>query len=375
MKHDPKIAIVVDWLTEGFGGGERVIKTVHEMYPNAPIYTSQYRSVATAWLGKADVRTGWLNHLPAGLRRFVPFLRQWYFARLNLSEYDVVISITGAEAKAVKTRPDAVHISYMHAPTQYYWTLYEQYIKSPGFGVLNPLVRFGLKLLVAPLRRADYKAAQQPDVVVTISSYMQREIQKHYGRDSLIIAPNVDVATVQRALSGAEPPQRSGFVVSGRQVSWKRMDVAIAAARLTGDELLVIGDGPEHERLVRLARGVGNITFLPSYQGVQEVAGHLAASKAFLFPSLEPFGIVAVEALAAGTPVVALRAGGALDFVQDGTNGVFFDEQTPESLAAAMKKCSELTFDAAKVAQSAERFSDERFRVQLGKVVTESVVQ
>ena len=132
MKKVRNVALVVDWLTEGFGGGERVIKAVHELFPDAPIYTSQYRPRKTAWLGNADVRVGWLNVLPAWSRRLTPFLRQWYFSRLDLNDYNLVISITGAEAKAVKTRDDVLHVSYMHAPTQYYWTLYDDYMANPG---------------------------------------------------------------------------------------------------------------------------------------------------------------------------------------------------------------------------------------------------
>ena len=190
-----KTALVCDWLTD-VGGAERVILAVHEMYPEAPIYTSQFRPKTAAWFRDADVRTGWMNWLPAGLKRFVPFLRQWYFNNLDLSDYDVVISITGAEAKGVKTGENTLHISYMHAPTQYYWTLYDQYIENPGFGWLNPIVRVALKLLVGPLRKNDYRAAQRPDVVVANSRYIQQEIQKFYDRKSTVIWPNVDVKSI-----------------------------------------------------------------------------------------------------------------------------------------------------------------------------------
>lgn len=365
-----KVALVVDWLTEGFGGGERVIKAVHDMYPEAPIYTSQYRPERTAWLGAADVRTGWLNRFPVSLRRFIPFLRQLYFSHLNLSEYNLVISITGAEAKAVKTGEKTLHVSYMHAPTQYYWTLYDDYMNNPGFGVLNPLARFALKVLIGPLRRSDYAAAQRPDVIVTISSYMQAEIQKYYQRESTIIWPNVDTAGIQQLVSpGTE--QRTGYVMFGRQVVWKRFDLAVKAVQKTGDTLTIIGDGPEHERLKKLAAGSANIVFAPRYEKFDEIIDVVRSSKAFVFPSLEPFGIAPVEALAVGTPVIALRKGGSLDFVRDGENGVFFEEQTVDSLADALRRCSEMNFDEQLVMSSAEKFSTAVFNERLQRLIEE----
>lgn len=369
-----KVALVCDWLT-GVGGAEKVILAVHEMYPEAPIYTSQYRPRKIDWFSSADVRTGWLNIFPASLKRFISFLRQWYFSRLDLSEYDIVISITGAEAKAVKTGENTVHISYMHAPTQYYWTLYDQYIDNPGFGFLNPLARLGLKLLVGPLRRADYQAAQRPDVIVANSSYIQDEIKKHYGRGGQIIWPNVDVVKIatlaERARASVKSP--GGFIIYGRQVSWKRMDIAIRAAMETKNNLLVIGDGPENANLRKIAADSPYITFLPRYNGIEEIVEKIVGSRAYIFPSIEPFGIAPVESLAAGTPVIGLRKGGALDMIDDGVNGLFFDEQTVESLAEAMNKFTTLEFDVDMVKKSAEKFSEENFKEQLAKLVEDSV--
>lgn len=369
MKEPLKVALVCDWLT-GVGGAERVIRAVHEVYPDAPIHTSQYRPKRIDWFDDAEVRTGWLNAVPAGLKRFIPFLRQWYFSRLDLSEYDLVVSITGAEAKAVKTRSDALHVSYMHAPTQYYWTLYDQYIENPGFGMLNPLARLGLKLLVGPLRKADYKSAQGPDVIVANSTYIQDEIKKFYGRDSTVIWPNVDVDGI-KALKNKKTT-REGFIIYGRQVSWKRMDIAIDAAIKTKENLTVIGSGPEHDQLVRRAAGAKNITFLPKYNGISEIVQYIRASKAYIFPSLEPFGIAAVESLAAGTPVIALHKGGALDIVNK-DNGVFFEEQTVESLCAAIKEFNSRVFTESKVTQSAEKFSEAQFRQQLQTLINKHV--
>ena len=363
-----KIALVCDWLT-GVGGAEKVILAVHKMYPDAPIYTSQYRPKTIDWFKSADVRTGWLNYVPAGLKRFIPFLRQFYFSRLDLSDYDVVISITGAEAKAVKTGPNTLHVSYMHAPIQYYWTLYDQYIENPGFGVLNPIARWGLKLLVGPLRKADYKSAQGPDVVVSNSTYIQEEIKKYYDRDSLVVWPNVDTESIAKLAKKSKQTEKSQFIIYGRQVSWKRMEIAIQAAIMTKNNLLVIGDGPEHNSLVTLADDSKYITFLPRYNGIGEIVEHITASRAYIFPSIEPFGIAPVESLAAGTPVIGLRKGGALDIIEPGVNGLFFDEQTPGSLAKAMEKFAKLKFDSQAVMASADKFSEAQFAKKMHKII------
>ena len=369
-----KTALVCDWLTD-VGGAERVILAAHEMYPEAPIYTSQFRPKTAAWFRDADVRTGWMNWLPAGLKRFVPFLRQWYFNNLDLSDYDVVISITGAEAKGVKTGENTLHVSYMHAPTQYYWTLYDQYIENPGFGWLNPIVRVALKLLVGPLRKNDYRAAQRPDVVVANSRYIQQEIQKFYDRKSTVIWPNVDVKSIgeiiqQKKLSNQK---RQGYIIYGRQVSWKRMDIAVEAAMRSKKHLLVVGYGPENDNLRRLADGSDYVQFLPRYEGIGEIVERAAGCRAFLFPSIEPFGIAPVESLAAGTPVIGMAKGGALDIVEDGVNGVLFEEQTAESLVEAIERFEKMEFSEEIVRKSAEKFSDEAFKYQLDKLIREQL--
>lgn len=374
MKNNQKVALAVDWLTEGFGGGERVIKAVHELFPDAPIYTSQYRPQKTTWLEKADVRTGWLNGLPTSLRRFVPFLRQWYFSRLDLSDYDVVISITGAEAKGVKTGRDTLNISYMHAPTQYYWGLYDDYIKDPGFGLFNPLARFILKMFLGPLRRADYRAGQRPDVIISNSSYIQKEIKKYYKRDSVVIWPNVNVEKIQK-IKTDKNIEREGFIIFGRQATWKRMDLSIAAAIETNEKLKVIGAGPEHDRLVKLAANNPNIKFLPSYSDIKQVMLDIRSSKAFLFTSIEPFGIAPVEALATGTPLIALKKGGALDFVHEGKNGVFFEKQTVDSLVGAIKKFNTLSFNEEVVANSAKAFSEAEFKAKMQDLIVQKLAE
>lgn len=362
---DLKVAIVCDWLTN-VGGAERVVKSFHDMFPNAPIYTSQYDPMGIDWFRSADVRTGWLNKLPKTLRKFFPLLRGLYFSRLDLSQYDLVISSTGAEAKAVKTGPKTLHVSYMHAPTQYYWSLYDQYLERPGFGWLDPFVRVVLQLFVRPLRKTDKRYAARPDYIVSNSHYVQAEIKKYYGRDSVVVFPPVTV----EQFSEASSQKRSGFVVSSRQVPWKRLDLAVVACREQGEKLVVVGDGSEHEKLVELAADNPSVSFLPT-QDTASLAKIIGQSEGYIFPSLEPFGIAPVEALAAGTPVIAYGKGGALDYIKDGENGLLFEEQTVSSLVAALKKFRRTSFNEDVVKQSSASFSESVFRDTFIKTVTE----
>ncbi len=382
--HSPKIALVCDWLTTP-GGAEKVLLELHHMYPDAPIYTSQYSKKGISWFDDATVKTGWLQIFPRGLRKFLGPLRQLYFSHLDLSAYDIVISVTGAEAKSIKTKTShssSYHLCYCHVPTQYYWQMYDKYVVDPGFGILNPLVRACFKLLVKPLRQADYRAAQRPDQFVTISTYAQQQIKQYYHRDSVIVSPNVDVAKFrpqdfeatdfhQESPSDALFTPGNYYIISCRQVTWKRVDLAIAACQELKVPLLVVGDGSEHQHLLKLAAGSPYIKFLP-WTPSDQLAVYLRHAKAYLFPSLEPFGIAAVEALAAGCPAIAYTEGGSRDIVQPQLNGLLFDEQTPASLAQAIREFQNLHFDRIAVSRSADRFDTQHFRQGIERLVAQA---
>lgn len=359
----PRVAIVCDWLT-GIGGAERVVLELHRMFPRAPIYTSQYDPDAIDWFKDADVRTGWLQHLSPKVKKFLVPFRALYFSRLDLSDYDLIISSSGAEAKGVKTPRGTKHIAYIHAPTHYYWSRYDSYMKEPGFGVFNPLARLGLKLLAGPMRRWDHKAAQRPDYLLANSTHTQQQIKQYYGRDSEVIHPPVDVSRFK----GPMPAQRKGFVTAGRQTPYKRIDLAVKACTTISAPLAVIGTGPEHERLRRIAgRGV---TFL-SHVRDDHMKDDFKSAQAFIFPGVDDFGIVAVEAMAAGLPVIAYRAGGALDYVLPGKSGLFFDEQTPTSLAKVLSDFDPSQFNSNMIAKFAERFSAQNFHRKLKQFLEE----
>ena len=363
-----KVVIVADWLTT-YGGAEKVVKTVSDILPDAPIYTSQYSEMQIDWFRGRDVRTGWVNIFPASLRKILSIPRAIYFSRLDLSDYDIIISITTAESKGVKTNENQLHISYLQGPpTQYFWGMYDKYVENPGFGVLNPIVRFFFKLLAKPMRKIDYKYAQRPDFLLANSTYSAREIEKYYDRPSEILFPPVD--TKKFALN----TEKDDFLIStSRQVNWKRLDLAVGAALETGEKLVLVGGGAEHEKLVKLAGGTKNIEFVPLIKDAEELSDLVGRAKAFVFPSLEPFGIAPIEALSAGTPVIAFNQGGSLDYIKDGQNGVFFDSQTVEGVIKGIKKFNKLKLNAEKISATAKKFDETQFKQEFERLLKEKI--
>ncbi len=362
--NNKKIAIVHDWL---YGGGaEKVVEALHELYPYAPIYTSY---CSDEWRTRLDnkVVTGYLQRWPfSKLRKFLPLLRIRWFQGLDLSNFDVVISSTGnGEAKHIRTKPGTIHICYTHTPVHFYWRHYNEYIKRPGFKPVW-LARLGLKLLVRPLRRLDYEAAQKVDVFIANSTHIQLDIKAYYNRDSVVVHPPVDIDKFN-SIKSPKTQKRHGFVIWGRHVPMKRIDIAIEACSRLKLPLTVIGQGPDTLRLKSLASPI--ITFAGRLSD-DELVQYAHASEAFLFPSFEDFGIAPVEAMAAGLPVIALNAGGALDYVQPGKTGELFDAQTPESLMKTLKSFNPGKYNSRDIKQTAQQFSKANFQKSLQKVLS-----
>ncbi len=393
-----RVAIVHDWLIGG--GAELVVLELHRMFPDAPIYTS---FATDEWRKKLNgkVITGYLQHWPfSKLRKFIPFLRGWWFSGLDLVEFDLVISSSGAEAKFIKigkgqslvssqqlTVPGAkkvanyqlpttkyrdmknpLHVAYIHAPTHYYWSRYNQYMRSPGFGFFDPLARLGLKILVGPMRRWDYRAAQRPDIIIANSFYTKAEINKYYKRNSTVIHPPVDVEYFSTPSTKYHLPNtkaRKGFIITGRQTPYKRFDLAVAACTELGLPLKVTGDGPDNSHLKKIAGPT--VEFLGKISR-EQLKTHLQTAEAFIFPGKDDFGVAAVEALAAGTPVIAFGQGGALDYVNSNT-GLTFKRQTVASLSEALQKFKHQKFIHSEVRDQALHFSTDVFRNRVNEVV------
>lgn len=385
-KKELKIALVHDWLTN-FRGGERVLLALKEAFPNADIYTSVYNPQKLPEFEKyqSEIRTTWLQKLPKKLRGFhqlFPVLRVFAFRSLNLREYDIIISDTSSDAKQVKKlKPGAHHICYCFTPTRYYWSHYSEYKRDPGFGKLNLIIKPIIPPFVWLMKKLDYSAARKVTEFVAISSAVQKRIQKYYGRDSKIIFPPTDVEDIKFNPSPLRParaghlPQgrtsvkRSGYVLLGAQVAYKRPDLAVLACIKLSLDLTIIGDGPEHAKLKSLAKDHPNIKFRTNVSDTEK-SELLQTFKAQIFPQEEDYGITAIECMAAGTPVIAYKKGGALDFITP-QSGILFQEQTLDSLTEALQKVEsgEVKFKPEQIHQQALKFNKQEFIQQIQNLI------
>ncbi|MGK2896400.1 MAG: glycosyltransferase [Candidatus Saccharimonadales bacterium] len=371
VRRTPKIAIVHDWLTN-MGGAEDVVLALTKAFPGAPIYTSTYIPEKMPKFARLDVRTTYLQNLPTQIKKlhkFFPMLRVKAFRKLDLSEFDIIISSSSAESKQVrKTRDDQVHICYCHTPIRYYWSHYDEYKKNPGFGKFNWLVRMAMPLFVPPLKKADYDAAQDVDVFIANSEEVRKRIKRYYGQDATVVYPPVDIDRFDPART-----RDDYYVALGRQVPYKRVDLAVAAASRLDIPLKVYGNGSEHEKLVAMASP--KVQFFTDRFGdasdlaVEEALNH---ARGFIFPAEEDFGIVPVQALAAGAPVIAYGKGGVLDIIQDGESGILFKKQTVDNVVDAIQEAKRHTFLPATLRRKARRFDKGLFITKMRKIITDN---
>lgn len=358
-----RVAIVCDWLL-GLGGAERVILQFHRMFPEAPIITSQYDPVHFNWFSTAEIRATWLQRLPFAAKKFLGPLRALAFRQLDLSDYDLILTSSSAEAKAIRTRPGALQITYCHSPSRYYWADYDTYLESPGLGRFDPIGRIGLRSLIWPMRALDRRAARRAGILVANSAHIQDQIARHYEMPSRVIHPPVDIERF--AAHARDADGRRGYVIAGRQTHYKRFDLAVEACTRLGLPLTVVGHGPEHARLRRAAGPT--ITFESDVDDAR-MPELLSRAEAFLSPGVEDFGITPVEAMATGTPVIAYRAGGALEYVHPGETGVFFDEPTVDSLAGALLHFRDFNADHDRIRWEADRFAPAKFQAKMHELI------
>ncbi len=371
----PRIALVTDWITD-LGGVARVDLAILDAFPDADIYTSVYEPdpiLKKLYAGR-KVHTSWLQKLPRPLRKFhklFPMLRVNAFRKLDLSAYDIIISSSSAESKQIrKTRDDQVHICYCHTPIRYYWVTPKDYMKDPGFGWLNWPARIGFWLMKPGLKRADYQAAQAVDVFIANSSEVQKRIKRYYHRDSIVVHPPVEferfVPHAKRLLD------RTYYLAHGRQVRpYKTPEIAIRACNELKLPLIVSGGGPDHERLKSIAGPTVTFEHFPSDERVSELFG---GARGYIFPIKEDFGIVQVEALAAGAPVIAYAHGGSEDIIRDGEGGVTFEPRTTGALIEALQRFETLSFQPATMQRIAKRFHKNLFIQKMKKIVNDNYI-
>jgi len=360
---DLKIAIVADWLTSR-GGAERVVLTLADLFPNADIYTSVFNAKAFPELAERDVYPSFLQTMPWGKRHQLwPTLRPRAFEEFNLDDYDIVISSASAEAKGVITKPETLHICYCHTPTRYYWSHYHYYLEHPEFGPLNPVVKWIMPRLIHNLRLWDRVAADRVDLFIANSKTIAARIRKYYEANSTVIYPPVDAHrfNVSREVDDY-------YLIVGRQTGYKRTDIAIEAFNRLGWPLKVVGTGPALKKWMMKAKR--NIEFLGRVSD-DEVATLMSRCQALIFPQEEDAGIVPLEVMASGRPVVAYGKGGATETVVDGKTGIFFNEQTAASLAAAVKKHGQITWHPNAIREHALSFDTLVFRRKIRNFVSQ----
>jgi glycosyltransferase involved in cell wall biosynthesis len=354
-----RVAVVHDWLTIP-GGSEQVVVELLEMFPQSELFTSVYDPAPwPSIITDRPVHASYLNRIPGAYRHYPKLLplMNGAFRSFDLSGFDLVLSSSHACAKNVRTPPAALHVCYCHTPMRYAWD--EAFLQGEEVGRVTRLL---LPPLLGWLRRADLAGAQGPDVFVANSAHVAERIARYYGRPSEIVHPPIDV---EHFLALERSPQ-DYYLTFGRVVPYKRVDLAVAACGLLRRKLKVAGAGRALES-VRSAAGADTefLGKVPDAERDRLLSGALA----LLFPGEEDFGIVPVEAQAAGTPVIAYGTGGAAESVLDGRTGVLFDEQSPAALAAAIERFEQLHLDSEEVRESARRFGRGRFRAELAAVI------
>jgi glycosyltransferase involved in cell wall biosynthesis len=359
LSNNIKIAIVHETLTVP-AGAEKVLVEIHKLFPNAPIYTSLYKKDKFPELKDAIV-------IPSSLNRFwffrnrhqitIPLL-PYIFEQFDLSEYDLVISCSTAAAKGVLTHPQSLHICYCHTPMRWAWMPYLDPRASSSF--LRRLSSHYLRLW-------DISSVNRVDVWVSNSHTIAERIKKFYNRKALVIYPPVEVE--QHVPSNID----DGYYLSvGRLVAQKRTDIIIQAAKETGVAIKIVGSGPELGALKRLAAGHKNIQFL-GYVSDKEKNELYSRCQAFIFASEEDFGIVPIEAMSFGKPVIAFGRGGASETVLDQKTGLHFANQTTESLVQALQRFGDMSFDSEKIAEHSRQFSNARFRKEMMECITNAL--
>lgn len=353
-----RVALVHDWLDRRVGGAERVLLELARIYSDAPVHTLLFAPEHYgALLAPERVRTSWLQGLPAAVRRRPRYLlplipsavEQW-----DLSGYDVVISSSSAFVKNVLTPPSTTHVCYCHTPMRFAWDYWPRYVDEMR---LDPVRRLAVRAMVSRLRVWDLAGASRVDHWIANSRTTAARIAKYYRvADATVIHPPVDI----EAFEPCHVEDRGDFYVTlSTLTEYKRIDLAIRAFNISGRRLVVIGDGPDRARLEELA---GPTVSFAGHVADTERARLLARARGLVFPNQEDFGIAPVEALASGTPVVALGRGGLTETVEDGRTGVFFDEESPLALNDAVDRLERLRPETGVLVAAARRFDASRFR-------------
>jgi glycosyltransferase involved in cell wall biosynthesis len=373
-----RVALVHDWLT-GMRGGERVLERIARFFPGAPIHTLVHDPGSVSReLESHPIVTSFLQRLPGAARRYRWFLPLFPRAieSFDFSGYDAVVSTSHAVAKAARAPAGTPHLSYVHTPMRYIWELESQYFPRERFpGPLGMYVR----ATCVRLRRWDRATASRPTALVANSAFVADRIRRHWGREAQVVHPCVEVERFTPGMG-----ERQYYLLAGAFAPYKRLDLALAAFRLLRRPVLVVGGGQDEARLHALAPP--GVTFRAGVTDA-ELAGIYAGARALIFPGEEDFGIMPVEALAAGTPVIAYGRGGVLETVGRGATpealarvaaggvarapgGMLFGTQSAEAIAEAVRAFEREEYAPRSLAALAAPFSGTQFDAAMRAALT-----
>ena len=362
-----KIAIIQEWLVS-VGGSDKVVKAISDIFPDAHIFTLVADKDVCRELGidYSKVHTSLIQKLPFGAKKYKMYLPLFPYVieQFDLRGYDLVISSSHAVAKGVLTKADQLHISYCHSPIRYVWDMYNEYLEEASLakGFKSFLARY----MLHRIRKWDVLSSFRVDHFISNSNNVGKRIKKTYRRDSVTIYPNIDISSFTPLYE-----KEDFYLTSSRLVPYKKIDLIVKAFNQMPDKnLVVIGSGPDYEKIKKIAKS--NITIM-GYQPFDVLKDKMQKAKAFVFAADEDFGMIPIEAQACGTPVIAFGKGGSLETVINNETGLYFYEQTSESIIDAVSRFEQIggTFDSNKIRKHAEKFSEERFKEEIKNYVVE----
>ncbi len=365
-----RVAIAYDWLNQKIGGGEDTLFKIAAIYPEADIYCLIYNKTKfSRYLKGRRVFSSSLQRYPGFMKKrpnlLLPFIPR-SVKKLNFDNYDLVISVSSAWVKNINVPDHTTHICYCFSPARMLWDSWPSYLDTQKIGPFNlgPVSRYVVTRIVSKIRLWDFYSTKNVDSFIAISQYIANRITKYYKRNSYVVYPPVDLKK-----NYSKKTSDKYYLVLSVLSRYKNIELVIRTFIKNGQDLVIAGDGPDKHRLQNIAKGHSNIKFLGRVSNEKKQSLY-AGAKAFIFPSIEDFGITPVEAMNEGTPVIALTGGGLRETVIDGVTGVFFDQPNIDSLQSAINKADVTKFNSKKIHSQASKFAEARFESEFLKIIS-----